>query len=144
MMEFCDLSVAAIASERASGIYGGEILVRDIEDSARNFTRFLLLSECENHGVGNTAEGNKFSLAVRLKHPSLLPAMLAKITSEGAELVNIISRPAVDPPTNTPWNYYFYLDCVGPSRSNGDGLWQSASEIKWLGRYHAAVPSRNS
>lgn len=135
-----DTSVAAIASERASGIYGGEILLRNIEDSPRNFTRFLLLSEFENPGIESTAEESKFSLAVRLKFVSLLPAMLAQAMSKGAKLVNLVSRPAID----APWNYYFYLDFLGSARSNCGDLSQFASEFKWLGRYRAAAPSQSA
>ncbi len=44
IFELQDVSVAAIASERAATIYGGIILDRDIHDNVKNCTRFLLLS----------------------------------------------------------------------------------------------------
>ncbi len=44
MFEMQDVSVAAIASERAAAIYGGIILDRDIHDNVKNCTRFLLLA----------------------------------------------------------------------------------------------------
>jgi prephenate dehydratase len=37
-------SVAAIAGERAANIYGGQIILRNIEDDPGNFTRFVLFS----------------------------------------------------------------------------------------------------
>jgi prephenate dehydratase len=44
ILELKDLSIAAIASERAATLHGGIILDRDIHDNPRNVTRFLLLS----------------------------------------------------------------------------------------------------
>lgn len=40
-----DVTVAALASELAAGIYGLKVLARHIEDNARNTTRFLIMSQ---------------------------------------------------------------------------------------------------
>jgi prephenate dehydratase len=44
-----DRKVAAIAGRRAAEIYGGAILKENIQDSAQNFTRFVLLSPSDLH-----------------------------------------------------------------------------------------------
>ncbi len=48
VMEKREPGAAAIASDVAAGIYGGNILKRSIEDDRRNFTRFFLLYPSRN------------------------------------------------------------------------------------------------
>ncbi|HEY0160451.1 MAG TPA: prephenate dehydratase domain-containing protein, partial [Thermoanaerobaculia bacterium] len=54
IMEGESRDVAAIAGAAAAALYGGEILVSNVEDNRENYTRFLLLA---NDGGRGTAAG---------------------------------------------------------------------------------------
>jgi prephenate dehydratase len=126
---------AGIASRRAAGVYGGEILAAGIEDDKRNFTRFFLIRKTRRI----LPRANKTSIAFRLKNVAgALFQALSAFANRGVSLSKIESRPM----RGRPWEYVFYADYL---RSNDKlakallkDLEQTAEFVKVLGVYPAA------
>lgn len=132
-VESGDPTRAAIGSRRAAAIYGGTIILENIEDHSDNWTRFVLLSEAE----GETEKGEKVSLALRLSHkPGSLHSALRPIVRRGIDLLKIESRPIMGEPDQ----FSFYLELEVPAvESELDGalaeIAENAKEICIIGRY---------
>ena len=106
------LTVGAIASSLAAKLYGLRILRRHVEDSANNFTRFLVIGRtpCTTAGAVRT----KCSIAFRpvTNQPGILHAILGAFALRGIDLLRIESRPD----TRSPFEYLFSLDLAGHPR----------------------------
>jgi prephenate dehydratase len=107
---------AAIGSRLAAELYGGQILMAEIEDDPQNFTRFLVLAR----EPGPLAAANKTSVAFTLKNvPGALFGALGAFATRGVDLAKIESRPF----RGRPWEYAFYLDVLGdPRGAAGEAL----------------------
>jgi prephenate dehydratase len=133
-----DPSRAAIAGRRAAQVYGGKILLENLEDNRENHTRFLLLS--------NSAEpwpnSDKLSLVILLAHrPGSLHDALGVFAWRDINLLKIESRPI----PGSPWQYRFYLDLqasMDDPRTVGAlaELNNFVDSVKVLGCYAQAVP----
>jgi prephenate dehydratase len=139
LMESREPGAAAIASTAAAEVYGAQILVPEIEDDRRNFTRFLLLAREAEVGEP-AADADKTSLVFVLEHRigSLFRAMAVFALRE-IDLMKIESRPLV----GHPWEYSFYLDFIGNTAEPRvkhalAHLAEFASGIKVLGCYRRA------
>jgi len=135
VLESGDRTRAAIAGPRAARLYGGTILMRDVQDSAGNFTRFLLLTD----PAETSPAGDKLTLAVRLAHrPGALLAALEPFSMRGLNLLKIESRPI----HGCPWEYQFFLDVEAAPGAPLDEavheLRQKAQSVRVLGCYRAA------
>jgi chorismate mutase/prephenate dehydratase len=101
-----DPAAAAIASELASEIYHLNLLVRRIEDSPNNFTRFLIIG----HSVAERGGHDKTSLMFSIKHRAgALSEVLKVFSSHGINLTRIESRPS----RQQAWEYVFFVDLEG-------------------------------
>jgi prephenate dehydratase len=137
LMELRERNVAAIASEAAAANYGAEILERDIEDNAENYTRFFLVRRAREAEID--PEANKMSIAFTLENrPGSLVAALSALSAVGTNLTKIESRPV----HGKPWEYIFYVDCQIHSPEEGsralDALRPHCIMVRELGRYREA------
>jgi prephenate dehydratase len=123
---------AAIGSRLAARLYGGQVLLEDIEDDPQNYTRFLVLAR--EPGPIDTA--TKTSVVFTLKDvPGILHRALGAFALRGLDLAKIESRPL----RGRPWEYAFYLDFRGDPRGAGAEALQElrgmAGEFRILGSY---------
>ena len=99
-------NAAAVASERAASLYGLEIVRRDIEDDAENYTRFFVVGKKDVAPTGK----DKTSIVFGTKHtPGSLHKALSELAARGINLTKIESRPI----RGTPWAYHFFVDFEG-------------------------------
>jgi prephenate dehydratase len=136
VIESGDPSRAAIAGLSAAALYGGTILLDDIQDDKRNFTRFVLLLPERRVVPGS----DKMTLVMRLPHrPGSLLDALQPFARHGVNLLKIESRPI----HGCPWEYQFFLDVAAESVKEMDEalleLQQVTRELRVLGLYPAAA-----
>jgi prephenate dehydratase len=131
---------AGIAGRQAATVYKGRILAAGIEDDKRNFTRFFLIRKRRRVVPG----ANKTSIAFTVKNvPGALFGALSVFALREISLSKIESRPL----RGRPWEYVFYADFLrGDDETAGNALRhlaESASPVKVLGVYRAAVTSKS-
>ncbi|MEM4848113.1 MAG: prephenate dehydratase, partial [Ignisphaera sp.] len=125
--------VAAIGSELAAKIYGGEILIKGIEDYRENYTRFIVIGY-KPLDIGVSV---KTSIILTLKDvPGSLYRALEPFATRGINLTKIESRPI----KGRPWEYMFFIDFTGSIedpvvREAIDELTSRTTSIKVLGSY---------
>jgi prephenate dehydratase len=134
VVEQSNRHLAAIASQQAAIIYGGEILAEGIEDNPENYTRFQFLRRQADSRP--PVDANRMSLAFGLpNHPGSLVAALKILADLGIDLTKIESRPV----PGKPWEYVFYVDLNYPTNAIADqataALTQLCPLMKELGRY---------
>ncbi|HEY3037082.1 MAG TPA: prephenate dehydratase [Pyrinomonadaceae bacterium] len=135
VVERGDPTRAAIAGIRAANIYGGNVLRKNLEDHAENYTRFVLLTT----STGTNSGANKLSLVMKLPHRSgALHRALQPFADRGIDLLKIESRPI----KGRPWEYHFYLDLQASTNDEKvvkalAELGERATEVRVLGCYQA-------
>lgn len=128
-----DPATAAIASEIAARMYDLNIIERDIQDSRRNITRFLVISKEFPHRTGN----DKTSIMFSIKHkPGSLYDVLLPFKRARINLTKIESRPS----RRKAWEYIFFVDMEGHVEDKRvkkaiDGLTDNCLYLKVLGSY---------
>ncbi|MFN2459831.1 MAG: prephenate dehydratase [Candidatus Velthaea sp.] len=103
IMTLGDAAVAAIGPAFAAERYGATVLRRGIQDDARNFTRFYLLStEARPRAVTGRAV-----IGIEIDHrPGTLRDALSAFADQSIDLRNIVARPNhVD-----PFHYRFFFE----------------------------------
>lgn len=104
-----DRTTAAIASEYAARLYGLKILKRNIENSARNFTRFLLLSRSRWKPQKGVRTKTSIVFMPATNQTGILFRSLGVFYVRNIDLLKIESRPN----PASPFEYMFYLDLEG-------------------------------
>ena len=130
-------TVAAIANEYAAGLYGAEIIERDIADRFGNQTSFALIGR---PGQANPLTGAKMRTSVALflqaDRAGALQMILSEFTYANVNITMIQSRPT----KQALGDYMFFLDLEGAA---DDPALQTAlnclrlklREVKILGSY---------
>ena len=130
-------SAAAIGPRTAAALYGLKLLARNIEDEAKNTTRFLVIAEHDAAPSGR----DKTSLVMSTRNvPGAMHELLTPLAVNQVSMTRLESRPS----RTGLWEYVFYVDIEGHQRDPGVAralaeLKQKASFLKILGSYPAAV-----
>lgn len=128
-----DPKQAAIASARAAGEYGLEILRKSIQTNTDNKTRFIILGPKPVY----TDLSDKISLCIELPHQSgSLYRILSHFLYNDLNLTLIESRPI----PGKSWEYRFFVDVEGnlddPAIGNAlRGICEEAAYLRVLGNY---------
>lgn len=99
-------SSACIASLLAAKVYNLRVLKKDIEDSAHNITRFLVIAKDDVPPTGKDRTSILFSIKDKI---GALHAMLGPFYKNKINLTKIESRPS----KKRAWDYYFFVDFEG-------------------------------
>ncbi len=131
-----DRSKAAIASRETAELYGLEILAENINTSAENTTRFIVVEPAFGEDPGD-----RFSILFTVRHDAgALAGAMQVIARHGFNMESIRSKSI----RNVPWQYYFYAELVGDCRSADAGkllaeLNEVCSSCRLLGSYRAGL-----
>lgn len=105
-----ETGAAAIASVLAAETYNIAILVKGIEDSANNFTRFFVIGRPGKTNKEIPAGNYKTAiLCAIMDHPGALYELLTPLAKAGINLTRIESRPS----RRRAWEYVFFIDMLG-------------------------------
>jgi chorismate mutase/prephenate dehydratase len=128
---------AAIASKRAAELFNLNILAENIEDDAKNTTRFLVLGK---HDVAASGT-DKTSIVMTTKNkPGAMIDLLEPLSRHGVSMTKLESRPS----RQSLWDYVFFVDIEGHQtdakvQAALQELQTRASFLKVLGSYPVAV-----
>ena len=131
-----DAQSAAIAGVLAAERYSLQLLARDIEDSADNTTRFLVLGTQEVAASGR----DKTSLVVSAPNrPGAIHRLLTPLANHGVSMNRLESRPS----RTGLWEYVFFIDIEGHASDEAvqaalKEMRADASFVKVLGAYPLA------
>ena len=129
--------VAVICSRSCAEEYSLKILDSGIQDSSKNYTRFILISK----ELKLFANSNKISVMVSLEHtPGSLYKILGKFNALNLNLTKLESRPIV----NSDFEFMFYFDFDGSVEDKGvlellSELENSSENFILLGAYKEIV-----
>jgi len=98
--------LAAIGSALAAELYGLKIVFANIEDTAANTTRFLVIGTVSPKPTGTDKTALMFTTA---HQAGALVEVLNVFGRAGVNLTNIDTRPS----KRRNWEYYFFVDCEG-------------------------------
>ncbi len=124
---------AAIASSLAAETYSIAILVRGIEDSPNNFTRFFVVGR---HMAKPTGKDKTSVLCSITDRPGALFELIQPFADTGINMTRIESRPS----RKQAWEYVFFIDLLGHCedpkiKATLDALQTHCKELKVLGSF---------
>lgn len=136
------LGIAAIAGEGVATKFGLQILKKNIEDSERNFTRFLVLSKNENRvKLDNlNARINKATISFSLVHEiGGLSKVMQIFSTNRINVMTLNSTPFV----GSEWEYFFNTDILFENYTDYQNaifeLKSVTKAIKILGEYENGI-----
>ena len=130
-------SAAAIGPRTAAALYGLKLVARNIEDEAKNTTRFLVIGEHDAAPSGK----DKTSLVLSTRNvPGAMHELLTPLAVNQVSMSRLESRPS----RAGLWEYVFYVDIEGHQQEPAvtralAELQRKAAFVKILGSYPAAV-----
>jgi len=130
---------AAIAGEAAAEVYNLGVIVPEIEDTADNTTRFLVVGR----KLFSASGLDKTTLLVSAgdtQSPGALHRLLGPLAANNISMTRIESRPS----RKRKWDYVFFIDVVGhaeqpPLSTALEQLKEASTLFRVLGSYPAAV-----
>ena len=109
-----DHSIAALASEDAAGVFGLEVMERNVNASRSNTTRFAVFSRAEDRRL-DSRMGEHFIMVFTVKNEAgSLARAIDIIGQHGFNMRNLRSRPMKE----LLWQYYFYVEAEGNIHSD--------------------------
>ena len=128
---------AAIASKRAAELFDLNVLAENIEDDAKNTTRFLVLG---NHDVAPSGNDKTSIVMTSQNKPGAMVELLQPLSRHGVSMTKFESRPS----KQGLWDYVFFVDIEGHQtdakvKAALQECSARASMLKVLGSYPAAV-----
>jgi chorismate mutase/prephenate dehydratase len=134
-----DPTVAAIASESAAVVFGLQVMARDIQTAALNYTRFFEVA-LEADACPPDVRCKTSLLLATGHRPGDLGEVLRHFSDRGVNLTKLESRPI----PSRPWQYRFYLDVEGHAASEPvtEALRAAEAhtvELRIIGTYPAAT-----
>jgi chorismate mutase/prephenate dehydratase len=114
-----------------------QVLARNIEDHARNTTRFLVLA---GHDAAPSGKDKTSLILATRNAPGAIHELLTPLAANGVSMTKLESRPA----RTGLWEYVFYVDIEGHAQDQNVAralieLERTASLFKNLGSYPAAA-----
>ena len=97
---------AAVAGMSAAESFRLKVLAQNIEDDARNTTRFLVLGK---QAVAPSGQDKTSLVLSAANRPGAVHDLLAPLAVHGVSMTRLESRPA----RSGQWEYYFYIDLQG-------------------------------
>jgi chorismate mutase/prephenate dehydratase len=94
---------ACIGNKALAGLYGLKLIASGLEDTSRNYTRFLIIAKNDTPASGKDKTSILFSVKDRV---GALYDVLSSFKSHGINLTKIESRPS----KLKAWEYYFFVD----------------------------------
>ena len=104
-----DKAFAAIASKEAAEIFGLSVLEKNINASANNTTRFLILSRVQNKNIQISAKTTSLLFFTVRNEAGALAKAIEIIGKHGFNMRSLRSRPMKE----LLWQYYFYVEAEG-------------------------------
>jgi chorismate mutase/prephenate dehydratase len=128
---------AAIASHRAAELFNLNVLAENIEDDAKNTTRFLILGK---HDVAPSGSDKTSVVMTSQNKPGAMVELLEPLSRHSVSMTKFESRPS----KQGLWDYVFFVDVEGhQTDAKVKAALQEcagrASMLKVLGSYPAAV-----
>ncbi|KAI9480530.1 MAG: Prephenate dehydratase-domain-containing protein [Benjaminiella poitrasii] len=102
-----ETGAAAICSEICAELYGLEVVAANIEDSAANTTRFLIIGSASDSPTND--DHTLITFTVDHRQPGALCDGLKVFKDYDLNLFKIDSRPS----GHRPWHYVFFVECSG-------------------------------
>jgi prephenate dehydratase len=133
--------VAAIAGEGVAEKFGLKILKKNIEDSDRNFTRFLVIANSNKQGFGEESSViDKATISFSLPHEvGGLRNVFNVLANHKLNVTVFQSTPFV----GNEWEYFFHCDLefdnYNDYSSAIEELRNVTKSIKVLGEYHKGI-----
>jgi prephenate dehydratase len=123
-MAVAEPGAAALGPALAAELYGGEILVEDVEDFAGNQTRFVLVGR---EAVARTgSDKTSLALFLRADKPGALLMILSEFAYGGINLTKLQSRPT----KRALGDYMFFIDLEGHADDENVQLALSCLRLK--------------
>lgn len=127
--------MAAIASRIAAEVFEVPVLVENIQDKAKNFTRFFVIGKNPSEALGEGSDRTSFVFSLK-DEPGALQRALEPFARRNVNLCKIDSRPS----RRRLWDYLFFIDVIGHQNdaevtSAVTELREICSMVKWLGSY---------